>query len=414
MVISDINIRLEKNIDQKKGFYKAYEKIYFSAFNYIKKIFDEKKLNKELVKIKNDSIIAMEVIKTRISISHIYKDQEGNFKIILASPILKNSKIYGVVVIDNLISYNDSQSSYQSILLTNFFIFFISIMFFISFLFSKSIITPIKMLSKNTNLERDKTYKNKANINYPNRKDEIGALSKDIKSMSNDLKKRIIEIEEFASDVSHELKNPLTSLKSSNDLLKTNKLEEKNRDLLIKNMGKDIDRMNILISDISNYTLTQVEMSEEIYEEVEIINFLNNFKNTLSNKDYELIIKNSEKEIFLKINKNKFLQVIYSLIDNSLTYIKGNYKILIIIKTDDKNCIINFVDQGPGISLDYKNKIFERFYTDRENDRNSHSGLGLSISKKIIDSFGGSLNLVKNSHFGFEGACFEIKLPLKD
>ena len=270
------------------------------------------------------------------------------------------------------------------------------------------------MLSKNTNLERDKTYKNKANINYPNRKDEIGALSKDIKSMSNDLKKRIIEIEEFASDVSHELKNPLTSLKSSNDLLKTNKLEEKNRDLLIKNMGKDIDRMNILISDISNYTLTQVEMSEEIYEEVEIINFLNNFKNTLSNKDYELIIKNSEKEIFLKINKNKFLQVIYSLIDNSLTYIKGNYKILIIIKTDDKNCIINFVDQGPGISLDYKNKIFERFYTDRENDRNSHSGLGLSISKKIIDSFGGSLNLVKNSHFGFEGACFEIKLPLKD
>jgi two-component system sensor histidine kinase ChvG len=232
--------------------------------------------------------------------------------------------------------------------------------------------------------------------------------------MSNDLKKRIREIEEFASDVSHELKNPLAGLKSSSDLLKTKKVDESNRDLLIKNMGKDIDRMNILISDISNYTLTQVEMSEEGLEQIELVNFLENFKNSISHNYYSLDIQNIEKIIYLKINKNKFSQVIHNLLDNALSYVKKNSKILICVKLVEKNCIIHFVDQGPGILLDYKDKIFERFYTDRDIDRSLHSGLGLSISKKIIEGFGGNINLIKSPHFGFDGACFEIKLPLKD
>ena len=251
-------------------------------------------------------------------------------------------------------------------------------------------------------------------IYYPDRKDEIGTLSNDIKSMSDDLKKRIKEIEEFALDVSHELKNPLTSLKSSSDLLKKNNLEQSNRNILIKNLGIDIDRMNILISDISNYSLTQVEISEEIFEEIELIAFLNDFKKSLSSNSCSLIIKNIEKKINLRINKNKFLQVLFNLLDNSLTFSKEHSKILIFIKILEKNCIIHFVDQGCGIPLNYKIKIFDRFYTDRDHDKNSHSGLGLSISKRIIESFGGSIKLIKSTHLGFEGACFEIKLPLKE
>ena len=88
--------------------------------------------------------------------------------------------------------------------------------------------------------------------------------------------------------------------------------------------------------------------------------------------------------------------------------------ILIFIKLEDKNCIIDFVDQGPGISMEYKDKIFQRFYTDRVVSKSSHTGLGLSISRKIIEGMGGSISLIKSSHLGFEGACFEVKLPLKE
>ena len=415
VIISDIDTSIKLENNQSSGFYNLYKKKYFYYFNLIKSIIDKKKINKlNIIKKKHDNAFLTDTINFNKSSSYIYKNQDNIFKTIFVKTILKDNRVLGVVVIDTFVLFEDRQSATQSILLTNFFIFFISIMFFLSFIFLRSIIAPIKILSYNTTLERNKNVNSLEIINYPNRKDEIGDLSKDIKSMTMDLKKRIKEIEEFASDVSHELKNPLAGLKSSIELLKTKKLNENNNDKLIKNMGTDIERMNILISDISNYSLTQVEISEEAYEEFDLISFLINFKNGISKKHCSLEIKTSEIEVILKVNKNKFIQVIYNLIDNAVSYHAKNSKILIFVEIIEKYCIINFVDQGPGISLDYKDKIFERFYTDRDKNRNSHSGLGLSISKKIIESFDGNINLINSSHLGFKGACFEIKLPLKD
>ena len=392
-----------------------YSEIYFNYFNLEKKFFEEKKLRKqELAKKQNDNITVIKTIKLKYISSYIYKDQENNYKIIFSSPIIKEDKVYGVVIIDTYLAFDDFEGASQSLLLINFFLFFISIMFLVSLLFLKSIIVPIKILSRNTKLERDKSFNDKNIINYPKRKDEIGALSNDIQSMSSDLKKRIIEIEEFASDVSHELKNPLAGLKSSSDLLNSKKLDEDNKKLLLKNMGTDIDRMNILISDISNYSLTQVEISEEAFETIELISFLNKFKNSISYNNYFLEVKSDENEIYIEINKNKFIQVLNNLIDNAASFNNLKSKILIFVKLEKNICVLHFVDQGPGISLAYKEKIFERFYTDRQKNRNSHSGLGLSISKKIIESFGGTISLIKSSHLSFQGACFEIKLPLKD
>ena len=415
VIISDIDTNIVKKNIEKIGFYKVYEKWYFFNFNFFKKIFDQKKLiKKNIKKIKNDNIVVMETIKSKILNSYIYKNEDNNFKTMFSDPIIKDNKVYGVVLIDSLIFFDDFQGASKSILLTNFFVFFNSIMFFLSFLFSKSIVTPIKILSKNTNLEREKRSYKKNIIDYLDRKDEIGTLSDDIRSMSNDLKNRIKEIEEFASDVSHELKNPLASLRSSSDLINTKTLDEKDKRLLIENISNDIDRMNILISDISSYTLTRVEIHEEAFEDVELISFFNDFKKSLPTSNFLIEISTIEKEIFVKINKNKFIQVIHNLLDNALTYLTKLSKILIFVKIADKKCVINFVDQGPGIPMNYKDKIFERFYTDRDLKRKSHSGLGLSISKKIIESFDGDINLIKNTHIGFEGACFEIKLPLKE
>ena len=410
--ISDINAQEIESSIKYAGIYKIYKKFYFKIYNFFQKFFDEKKIKN----LKNDNITIMETIKTKAKTSYIFKDQDEIFKSISASPIIKYEKVYGVVLLISPFNHDNSESAYQSFLLTNFFLFFISTMFLLSLLFSKSIVAPIKLLSHNTQLERDKTSKKKNYIKYPNRKDEIGILSNDIQEMSNDLKKRIKEIEEFTADVSHELKNPLSGLKSANDLLALDikKISEKDRNILIKNMRTDIDRMNILISDISNYTLTQLEISEEGLEEIEIIDFLNNFKKSLTQKIFILDIESNESKINLKINQNKFIQVLHNLIDNSTSFIPKNSTIKIFIKLENNNCIINFSDQGPGIRLIYKDRIFERFYTDRKNNIKSHSGLGLSISKNIIESFGGKINLTKSNNLSFNGACFEIKLPYKD
>ena len=410
IIISDIVDVNTLEFKENLNLYTYYKNIYFMLYNYINKNLIINKLNK----LKNETIIVIETIKAQQNTSFIYKDVNENIIISFAQPIKKDNIIYGVVSINAPLTFEDDSSASKSLLLTNFFLFFLSIVSCLSLLFSKSIVSPIRTLSKNTQLEKIKSRKNKNDILYPNRRDEIGILSSDIKNMSIDLKKRIDEMEEFTSDVSHELKNPLAGLKSSIDLLKNKKLDNLKKDLLIKNMGQDIDRMNILISDIANYTLTGVEISEEVFEKVELISLLNNFKNSLSNKNFSLQINTKEKEIFLRINKNKFLQVMHNILDNSSTYTPLNSSILLFVKLKDEICVIHFVDQGPGINLEYKDKIFQRFYTDRLKDKNTHSGLGLSISKKIIESLGGSICLIKSPHLGFEGACLEIKLPLKD
>jgi two-component system sensor histidine kinase ChvG len=410
IIISDIVDVNTLEFKENLNLYTYYKNIYFMLYNYINKNFIINKLKK----LKNETIIVIETIKAQQNTSFIYKDVNENIIISFAQPIKKDNRIYGVVSINAPLIFDDDSSASKSLLLTNFFLFFLSIVSCLSLLFSKSIVSPIRTLSKNTQLEKIKSTKNKNNILYPNRRDEIGILSSDIKNMSIDLKKRIDEMEEFTSDVSHELKNPLAGLKSSIDLLKNKKLDNLKKDLLIKNMGQDIDRMNILISDIANYTLTGVEISEEVLEKVELISLLNNFKNSLSNKNFSLQINTKEKEIFLRINKNKFLQVMHNILDNSSTYTPLNSSILLFVKLKDEICVIHFVDQGPGVNLEYKDKIFQRFYTDRLKDKNTHSGLGLSISKKIIESLGGSICLIKSPHLGFEGACLEIKLPLKD
>ena len=234
--------------------------------------------------------------------------------------------------------------------------------------------------------------------------------------MSEDLKKRIEEIESFAADVSHELKNPLSSIKSSNELLYLNKISEKQKFLLLKNMKQDIERMNNLITDIASYTLTQVEIEEEVFEKFDFIFFLNEFlKSYLNNKQKIIIDFNYESHsAIILANKNKLAQVLHNIIDNSLSYAPFESNIFIKQKTVDKDLIINIVDQGNGIPIKLAEKIFDRFYTDRLIDRDKHSGLGLSIARKIIETFGGSIILTKSAYPSHQGACFEIKLPLKD
>jgi len=410
VIIMDINSTTVENEKERINFYQVYKNIYFHIYNLIQKYFNEQKLKK----LKNDNITVMETIKTKKPTSYIFKDQNNIFKAVFTSPILKDEKVYGVVLIISPLIYDNNESANKSILLTNFFLFFISIMFFLSLLFSKSIVAPIKLLSQITQLERDKSSDKKINITYPKRKDEIGALSYDIKSMSEDLKKRINEIEEFASDVSHELKNPLSSLKSSSELLIQNTITEENKNLLIRNMIKDIERVNILISDISSYTLTQVEIDEEVFEKFNVIVFLTGFIKSLPDNNIEIDFRSNNVSAFIFANKNKLAQVFYNIIDNSSSCSPSKSKILINTLLEDENIIFHIVDQGIGVPMDFREKIFDRFYTDRPKNKDKHTGLGLSISRKIIDSFKGSINLIENNYEIYQGACFEIKLPLKD
>ena len=283
-----------------------------------------------------------------------------------------------------------------------------------SFIFSQSLVSPIKRLSKLAILERERVSKNR--IVYPNRKDEIGVLSKEIQNMSAGLKLQIQQLEKFSADVSHELKNPLTSLQSAMELIDKETVSSENKQKLYKNMLNDIKRMNQLISDISKFTRLKAEIELENNQFIDLNLFLDELPSMFVNnkKEIELIINQSEENIELLGNKNKLIQVFVNLIENSISLSPKQSKILIEVKKINKKMItIKIYDQGMGIEKNDSEKVFDRFYTDRHENYKNHTGLGLSIAREIITHMDGNLQLDKSEKSEYSGACFLIILPVR-
>ena len=176
-------------------------------------------------------------VETIAIVLNFITDLDDIFYQFLTSPIIKNNKVYGVIIFSYAISNQNADLGFISLNILIFFILFVLIMILMSFIFSRSLVSPIKKLSKLTILERERIDEEK--IIYPNRDDEIGTLAKEIQNMSLGLKSQITQLEKFSADVSHEIKNPLTSLQTAFELINTNNISIDKKNLLIKNIYND-------------------------------------------------------------------------------------------------------------------------------------------------------------------------------
>ena len=412
----DINAKMENSYN----FIEKYRSFYINFFNQLRINFIKNKYINISKNLGSEINIVSETIKTKEIVKGKYRNKDKDIFQIISSPILYNNKVYGVVIVSYPLYSSNYDLGLNSFNLFNFYIFLVVIILLLSFIFTKSLVSPIKILSRLTLIERTKL-KSEKNFSYPIRGDEIGALSQEIQNMSLDLKSQINQLEKFAADVSHELKNPLTSLQSANELITNDKISETNKRLLTHNMTKDIERMNKLISDISNFTKIKAEIETESFEYINIYDFLINvLKNYNENKkNIKITIKNIKDQelkenIFVLANKEKLSQVFYNLIDNSISILQNNQKILIQTELlNNEKILIKVYDQGKGIPIELAEKVFNRFYTDRDNDKNFHSGLGLSIAREILKAFKGSVKLINSDRENYSGACFIIDLPLK-
>ena len=399
---NDINIY--QNLTQK------YLRLFSAYHNWIiKKHFEERKVQK-----KSEISYVSQSIKDRTNNEYIVVDDDGILYQYLTSPIISNDKVYGVVIFSYAVLNQYEDLGIISLNILIFYILFVLIMIFMSLIFSQSLVTPIKRLSKLTILERDRVNENE--IIYPKREDEIGTLSKEIQNMSLGLKSQIEQLEKFSADVSHELKNPLTSLQSAIDLIDSNNIDEDKKNLLINNIKNDLKRMNQLITDISNFTRLKAEIELEKNEYIKLNNFFDEIPEifTNNNKEVKLIFIKHSENFEILANKNKLIQVFINLIENSISLSPDGSKILIQLDTvDEKFISLRFYDQGKGVDLKDSEKIFERFYSDRQENIKNHTGLGLSIAREIIEHMHGSISLDKSDKSDYPGACFLITLPIK-
>ena len=374
------------------------KKITFNTEIYVKKYSEQKNLDDKLV---------------------IGESINNNFYVTTIDTIKINGKNKGYIVVseiaDDILIAVDERKNF--ILRTVFSIAIVIVIF--SVFLNKYILKPIRSLVLYTKAIREKDEKISKHEKYLLRKDEVGQLSRSLSEMTEDLYKRINVAETFSSDLAHEIRNPLTSLKGASEVLENTSDNEK-RSKLIKIISHDVERIERLITDYSQMLKDEASLSRAKMKKINLGNVVRSvvedFNNDLSNsnKNIKISVHNSNLN-GIKLDvlgvESKLEQIVANLLDNAVSFSPSNSKISVLCNIKKKDAQLIFEDEGPGFNEKNIDKVFNRFYSNRPEKFGEHSGLGLNIVKNIIELHGGSIK-ASNQSGSKKGARIEVLLPI--
>jgi len=251
---------------------------------------------------------------------------------------------------------------------------------------------------------------------YTARADEIGDLSGALRRMTEALYSRIDAIESFAADVAHEIKNPLTSLRSAVETMSLAKTDDA-RARLMEVIQDDVKRMDRLVTDISNASRLDAELVREKRAPFDLAALVETMADISRATEHGVILTTSVPPTPLMVRglESRLGQVLANLIENAVSFSETGATIRLTAgRGEDGSAWVTTEDQGPGIPPDNLESIFQRFYTERpaEEEFGRHSGLGLSISKQIVEAHGGTIHAENiGDTENPDGARFVLRLP---
>ena len=389
--------KTDENIDINEDL-ETSQAVTFNTENYIKEYKEQKNVNDKLV---------------------ISKTINNNFYVITINSVDVGEKSKGYIIVseianDILVAVDERKNF---ILRTVFSVAIVIIIF--SVFLNKYILKPIRTLVLYTKAIKEKDEKIDKHEKYLLRKDEVGQLSRSLNEMTADLYKRIDIAETFSSDLAHEIRNPLTSLKGASEVLENTSDSEK-RKKLIRVISHDVERIERLITDYSQMLKDEASLSRAKMKKINLSNVVKSvvedFNNDLqnSNKNIKINVNNSRLN-GSKLNvlgvESKLEQIIANLLDNAVSFSPPNSKIFVICDMKKKDAQLIIEDEGPGFNEKNIDKIFNRFYSNRPEKFGEHSGLGLNIVKNIIELHGGSI-IASNKSGNKRGARIEVFLPI--
>ncbi|MCF6272143.1 MAG: sensor histidine kinase [Rhodobacteraceae bacterium] len=288
----------------------------------------------------------------------------------------------------------------------------------LSMVLATSIARPLRRLSAAALQTKDEAggQLHLALVNIPDltaRPDEIGDLSRSMRNMTEALLQRIDENKSFAADVAHEIKNPLTSLRSAVETLDYVQ-DEDSRKSLLGVIQNDVERLDRLVTDISNASRLEADLVRDTWESVDLAGLLDAIaKNFRARRSFGMreinLVVHSDDSIVNGL-QSRLEQVFSNLIANALSFVAEDGVVDIGISDfDPDHVLIEVRDNGPGIPEKNLEDIFSRFYSERPAEQfGEHSGLGLAISKQIVEAHGGTI-IAGNSEDG--GAVLQVILP---
>jgi two-component system sensor histidine kinase ChvG len=374
---------------------------------------------KKNINIGNDNLVSLQDIlfnyagSKNFGIPFTFTQEEfNNFKLTTIKNVFRNDINIGYVAITE--NANDIRAAIDErktfVIRTAFAVGIVILIF--SFVLNRYFLKPIQNLVTYTNKIKNKEHK-KINIdNLKVRNDELGLLSKSLDDMTLELQKRISHAENFSTDLVHEIRNPLASLKSASEILSETK-ETDERLKLINILSHDVQRIERLITDYSQILKDEVALSKEKFRKIDLIpiikSVVDDYNNIYQTKRGISISFSNDGNKNYQINgiENRIEQIIANLLDNAISFSEDNKTIDIkISQNSKKQIIINIFDEGPGFKEKDTSKIFKRFYSNRPDKFGQHSGLGLNIVKNLTDLHNASINALNRTDK--RGANLEI------
>ena len=290
------------------------------------------------------------------------------------------------------------------------------VIFIFSLVLNRYFLKPIKNLVNYTENIKEKSKKKIDIKSLIKRNDELGTLSLSLDEMTNELQKRVNTAENFSTDLVHEIRNPLASLKSASELLEvTNSNSEKEK--LTKILTHDVERIERLITDYSQMLKDEVAITRESMKILDlkkiadsVVDDFNAIYNTKRGINIDLQFKNSGEKFNIKGIENRIEQVLANLLENSISFSKDNQNIVVkLSQKKDGKISLSVIDEGIGFKEKNTDKIFKRFYSNRPDKFGEHSGLGLNIVKNLVDLHGGQV--IASNNVNKKGAKVEIIFP---
>ena len=354
--------------------------------------------------------------------SIVRQTEKGRLTVSVAVPIQRFRAVFGVLLLSTEGDDIDRIILEERIeILRTFFIAGI-VLSVLSALLASTIANPLRKLSEAA-VRVKQGIKSRVSIpNMANRNDEIGDLSVSLSEMTNSLYSRIEAIESFAADVSHELKNPLTSLRSAVETLPLAKNDNAKQRLMAV-IQHDVQRLDRLITDISDASRLDADLVREAAHAVdleELVSQIVDAANAVRRKGKPVTVdlsvekrKGRQKSYEVLGQEVRLGQVVNNLIDNAISFVpETDGKVSLVLTGDASTITLTVEDNGPGIQAEKIERIFERFYTDRSatDGFGQNSGLGLSISRQIVEAHGGTIN-AENLEAPQTGAKFTVTFP---
>ena len=381
-----------------------------------KKIVKKKNINKDKAIPLNDILLNYTESKDFGKPFTFTQENYGQFFL----TTIKNVNIDGInigflAITENANDIRTAINERKSFIIRTAFAVVIVILIF-SIVLNRYFLKPIKNLVTYTKIIKDKSKKETNIERLKNRNDELGILSESLDDMTHELQKRIYNAENFSTDLVHEIRNPLASLKSASEILSETD-DQVQRNKLVNILNHDVQRIERLITDYSQMLKDEVALSKEKMNIIDlklvvksVVDDFNNIYEAKRGIKIEFIDQANIDEYLILGIENRIEQIIANLLDNSISFSDDNKKILVKIDKDlSKKIILKIIDEGKGFKEKDTNKIFNRFYSNRPDSFGEHSGLGLNIVKNLVELHGGIINASNNANQ--KGANVEIIFP---